>query len=73
MQPPEITTEPIIGTTSNPCQAIKLHDGLKISDTALYGPYVVDFMGLAVLCRTATAAVELARLMAAENESATGH
>ena len=68
MQPPELTADMSIGEPLNPCQPIKTHDSAQMDPC----PYVVEFMGLEVVCRTAEAALDLARLIAAGRESATG-
>jgi hypothetical protein len=58
-----------IAGVRNPCQAIMGHG----ADMARRPPYLIEFMGFAVTCRTARAAVDLVLAIAAERESATGH
>jgi hypothetical protein len=59
MQPPELTIDPIIEEQAEPCQAI-IDRIDRIDQTDVY---VIDFMGCAVLCRTASAALDLVRLI----------
>ena len=61
MEPEPPTMDAIIPEPIEPCQAIMGHE----QGIGSHNPYLVEFMGFAVMCRTADAALELARLIAA--------